>query len=39
MMVLRHIVAVLSEIFSVTPIMTNGQEEEGLLHGLHAHKI
>jgi hypothetical protein len=36
-MVLRHILAVLCEVFSVIAIMTDGQVEEDPLHGLHAH--
>jgi hypothetical protein len=36
MMVIRHILAVLCEMFSVTPIMTEGWVEEDPLHGLHA---
>jgi hypothetical protein len=38
-MVLRHILAVLCEMFSITPIMTDGQVEEDPLHGLHARQI
>jgi hypothetical protein len=34
MMVLGHILAVLCEMFSVTPIMTNEQIEKDTLHGL-----
>jgi hypothetical protein len=36
-MVLRHISAVLCEMFPVTPIMTHGEVEEDPLHDLHAH--
>jgi hypothetical protein len=39
MTLLRHTIAVLCEIFSVTPILTVGQVEEDLLHGLHVHQI
>jgi hypothetical protein len=35
-MVLRHILAVLCEMFSVTPIMADGEVQEDPLHGLHA---
>jgi hypothetical protein len=38
-MVLRHILGLLWEMFSVTPIMTDGQVEEDPLHGLHARQI
>jgi hypothetical protein len=37
-MVLRHILAVLCEMFSVTRIMTDGYVEEDPLHGLHARR-
>jgi hypothetical protein len=37
MMVLRHILALLCEMFSLTNIMADGQVEEAPLHGLHAH--
>jgi hypothetical protein len=36
--VLRHISALLCEMFSVAPIMTDGQIEEDPLHGLHARR-
>jgi hypothetical protein len=36
---LRHILAVLGEMFSITPIMTEGYVEEEPLHGLHARQI
>jgi hypothetical protein len=39
MMVLRHILAVLCEMFSITLIMTGGYLEEVSLHGLHARQI
>jgi hypothetical protein len=39
MMALRHILAVLWEMLSVTPIMADGQVEEVPLHALHAHQI
>jgi hypothetical protein len=35
-MVLRHILAVLCQVFSVKPIMTGRQVEEDPLHGLHS---
>jgi hypothetical protein len=35
-MVLRHVLAVLCEIFLVTPIMTDGWVDEDPLHGFHA---
>jgi hypothetical protein len=38
-MVLRHILAMLREVFSVTPVMTDGKVEEVPLHGLHACQI
>jgi hypothetical protein len=39
MVVLRHILAVLCEMFAITLNMNNGYIEEDLLHGLHAHQI
>jgi hypothetical protein len=39
MMLLRHILVVLCEMFSVTPIMSDGQVEEDPLYGLHARHI
>jgi hypothetical protein len=36
MMLLRHILAALCEMFSVTPVMTNGQVEKDTLHDLQA---
>jgi hypothetical protein len=39
MMVLRHILAELCEMFSVTPNMTDGNVKQDLLHGLHARQI
>jgi hypothetical protein len=36
MIVLRHILAALCEMFSVTPVMTNGEVEEDPLHDLQA---
>jgi hypothetical protein len=38
-MVLRHISAVLCEMFSITPIMIYGWLEEDPLHGLHSRQI
>jgi hypothetical protein len=38
-MVLRYILAVLREMFSVTPVMPDGWVEEDPLHGLHARQI
>jgi hypothetical protein len=38
-MVLRHILAVLCEIFSITAIMTDGQVVEDAQHGLHSPHI
>jgi hypothetical protein len=37
--VLGHILAVLCEMFSITPIVTDGWVEEEPLHGLHARLI
>jgi hypothetical protein len=37
-MVLRHILAVLCEMFSITHITANGQQEEEL-HGLHDRQV
>jgi hypothetical protein len=37
--VFRHILAMLCEMFSITPIMNNGYVEEDPLHGLHARQI
>jgi hypothetical protein len=39
MMVLRHIFAVLCEMFSVTSIMTDGYVGEDTLRGLQARQI
>jgi hypothetical protein len=39
MMVLRHILAVLCEMFSVTPVMTNGYVEEDPLYRLNARRF
>jgi hypothetical protein len=39
MMVLRHILAVMCEMFSITPIMTDGWVKEDPLHSLHARQI
>jgi hypothetical protein len=39
MMVIRNVLTVLCEIFSITAIMTNGQVEEDPLHGLNARQI
>jgi hypothetical protein len=39
MMVLQHILAMLCEMFHMTPIMTNGYKEEDPLHDLHAHQF
>jgi hypothetical protein len=39
MMVLRHIVAVLCEMFSVTTVLTDRSVEEDPLHGFHARQI
>jgi hypothetical protein len=36
MIVLRHNLAALCEMFSVTPLMVEGQVEDEPLHGLHA---
>jgi hypothetical protein len=38
-MVLRHILAVLCEMLSITPIMTDGNIEQKTLNGLHARHI
>jgi hypothetical protein len=38
-MVLRHILAVLCEMLSLTPIMADGKAEEDPLHSLHARQI
>jgi hypothetical protein len=35
----RHILGVLCEMFSITPIVTDGLVEEDPLHGLHDHQI
>jgi hypothetical protein len=39
MMVLRHVLAVLCEMLSVTSLITDGQVEEASLHVLHALQI
>jgi hypothetical protein len=39
MTALRYILAVLCEIFSITPISTDGYVEEDSLHDLHAAKF
>jgi hypothetical protein len=39
MMVFRHILVVLCEMFSTAHIMTDGQVEKDPLHGLHAFRI
>jgi hypothetical protein len=38
MVALRHISAVLCEVFSVTLAMPNGYVEEDRLHGLHVYR-
>jgi hypothetical protein len=38
-MLLRHILTSLCEVFSVTPTMTAGYVEEDLLHGFHESQI
>jgi hypothetical protein len=39
MMAFGHILAVLCEVFSIKPIMTDGYVEENSLHGVHARQI
>jgi hypothetical protein len=39
MMVLWHVLAMLCEMFSITPIMTDGQVEQEPLHDFHARHI
>jgi hypothetical protein len=39
MTVFQHILAMLCEMFSITPVITDGLLEEDPLHGLHARQI
>jgi hypothetical protein len=39
MLVFRHILAVLCDMFTLTPVMTDGSVEEDPLRGLHARQI